>query len=183
MFISMVRLAFTSTCFLLSFPFHGETSPNRRLPQPGSTGAKNSACAKIARWICWTQNNIWNMWMLHLNDMYDINMHQHVPMLHQNMDASDTSLSQNLLLGFLTIHGHTKTYQNRILRPWHHLTSYHRTRTVEHRDSCWWPGIEVKRFTSPSCHPSQARHGLINNINKWTRRCTKWNKDLFNAAM
>ena len=49
MFISMVRLAFTSTCFLLSFPFHGETSPNRRLPQPGSTGAKKSACAKIAR--------------------------------------------------------------------------------------------------------------------------------------
>lgn len=167
MLISMVRLGLSLPFYFIFFSF-----PWRNITKSKITSARVHWCQEFS--LCRTQKNIAQRNM------------QHVPMLHQNRDASDISLLQNLIAGvfhnsceFMDTRQHTKVAT---LRPWHHLTSYHRTQTVENTDFCRWPGIEVRRFTSPSCHPSQA-----SLINKWTRNnqkiFSKWNKDLFNAAM
>lgn len=167
MLISMVRLGLSLPFYFIFFSF-----PWRNITKSKITSARVHWCQEFS--LCRTQKNIAQRNM------------QHVPMLHQNRDASDISLLQNRIAGvfhnsceFMDTRQHTKVAT---LRPWHHLTSYHRTQTVENTDFCRWPGIEVRRFTSPSCHPSQA-----SLINKWTRNnqkiFSKWNKDLFNAAM
>lgn len=110
MLISMVRVALTLGIF---FPF-----PWRNITKSKITSARVYWCQEFS--LCKTPvecvepkktslKETCSMWMLHLNDAYDINMHQHVPMLHQNRDASDISLLQNLIAG-----GHTLTYQSRI---------------------------------------------------------------------
>ena len=98
MLISMVRLGLSLPFYFIFFSF-----PWRNITKSKMTSARVHWCQEFS--LCRTQKNIAQRNM------------QHVPMLHQNRDASDISLLQNRIAGVFhnscEIHGHTTTYQSR----------------------------------------------------------------------